>query len=295
MRRRLIYGPPVVIGIAGASASGKSKLAHSMVRAIGLDWVSHIDMDGYHLHARLERMAMNEVPDQPRANDFKLFIEHLDALRAGKSIQMPLYNHTAGKLGGHSLRNPRPIILAEGLHAGLVNSLGKRNVVDILVYLDPEEDLRRAWKIARDVKDRSYSYEQAVQQVETRLPYERKHIHPQRDKADLVVAIRSEGPGRQCHQVILSDTFLNHNIGGNNLRDILGTECTMRQIEDKGRIAYEPSISAQLTKIGADLEGAGFDRLLDLLGTQTQFGSYKDMLRILSTIAAVFAIQMAGD
>ncbi|HOE69475.1 MAG TPA: hypothetical protein PLE10_02970 [Brevefilum sp.] len=179
----------MLISIAGASSSGKSTLLNGFISIFGQDNVAYIDMDGYHFHTRQKRIEINQYPDEFEANDFTRLISHLEVLESGKSIIMPTYDHTQGTFGDSILIVPKKFIFIEGLHANYLNSFSGKDLIKFSIFVNPEEDLRRSWKVKRDVSKRGYSYSDAIQQIYKREEYEKKYIFPQVSISDSVMNI----------------------------------------------------------------------------------------------------------
>jgi phosphoribulokinase len=112
--------------------------------------------------------------------------QHLQLLALGQSILKPVYNHTAGTLERPVLVEPREFVIVEGLLP--LHSRLARACFDITVYLDPPEEIRRAWKVKRDCAQRGYEPAQVLADLERREPDSVAFIHPQRAFADIVVS-----------------------------------------------------------------------------------------------------------
>jgi phosphoribulokinase len=111
--------------------------------------------------------------------------QHFRLLREGKPILMPVYNHSTGAFDPPCYVNPKKYVIIEGLLP--FHSRRMRLCFDVKVYLDPPENLRRAWKIARDTTKRGYTREQVLASLEKRKDLSPTYIHPQRHQADMVV------------------------------------------------------------------------------------------------------------
>jgi phosphoribulokinase len=180
-------GPrPVFLGLAGDSASGKSTLSRGIEYILGVARVGRVCTDDYHRWDRAARTERGVTPLAPEANRLGLLAEHLRALAAGASITKPTYLHATGTFGPEETVEPGEIVIVEGLLP--LADRATRDALDVAVYLEPEEILRRRWKLERDVFERGYSPQQVVDEVNLREPDAAAYIHPQRDLADLVVS-----------------------------------------------------------------------------------------------------------
>ena len=108
---------PLIIGIAGDSGSGKTTYSNGIRRLFGIDLVQTITLDGYHKETRLERKISGRLPLDPAANKLDLLLSHLQDLKSGRIIDLPIYNHESGEFDQPVKFTPGPIIIIEGLHA----------------------------------------------------------------------------------------------------------------------------------------------------------------------------------
>lgn len=176
---------PVMLGIGGDSASGKTTMARGLVEAIGPDRCTTICVDDYHRHERAERHDLPITPLHPDGNYIDVMEQHLQMLAMNQPILKPVYDHSSGTLQRPQYVQPRQFVIVEGLFP-LFTKLS-RGCFDISVFLDPPEPLRCAWKIARDTTERGYTSEQSLADLVRREPDSAAYIRPQRDHADIVV------------------------------------------------------------------------------------------------------------
>lgn len=181
---------PFLIGIAGDSASGKTTFAKSIVSLFGRDNVLSISLDDYHLYDRDERKEREITPLNPKANDLKLIYKQVKALKEGKKIHKPVYDHSSGKFAKPVWVEPKEIVIIEGLHT--LYRKKTRELFDITIYMDPDYEIRKDWKMDRDVKKRGHKEEDVIEQMNSRLPDYRKYIGPQRNLADMLIQIRKD-------------------------------------------------------------------------------------------------------
>lgn len=187
---------PVIVGIVGDSAAGKTTLTRGLVKILGPDRVAHVCTDDYHRYDRAERASLPFTALNPKCNYIDIMELQLERLHYGQPILKPVYDHATGSLVRPEYVVPREFIIVEGLLGFSTPIL--RQFYDIKVYLDPPETLRREWKIQRDTTKRGYSAEQVSAELEKREPESREFIRPQRDLADIVVQFskpESKRPG----------------------------------------------------------------------------------------------------
>jgi len=177
---------PVLLGIVGDSATGKTTISAGIRDILGADRVITICADDYHKYNRVERKKYNISALHPDCNFIDILEQHLCLLRAGKPILKPVYNHSTGDFDRPEYIEPKDFIIVEGLLCFYTKKL--REKFDVKVYLDPEEDLRLAWKLKRDTSKRGYTKEQVIESLKKRAPISKRYIRPQRQFADIVVS-----------------------------------------------------------------------------------------------------------
>jgi phosphoribulokinase len=176
---------PIILGVVGDSASGKTTLTRGLVRLLGQEQVSHVCLDDYHRYDRSQRAGMAITPLHPDCNYMDIMAQHLTLLRRGEAIMKPVYRHADGSFGPPSYLEPGRFLIVEGLLGYHTEAL--RDSFDIRVYLDPPESLRRRWKVVRDCSRRGYTTNQVLDELDRREPDSEQYIRPQRHHADMVV------------------------------------------------------------------------------------------------------------
>ncbi|MEJ7583413.1 MAG: phosphoribulokinase [Acidimicrobiales bacterium] len=197
---------PVLLAIAGDSAAGKTTLTRGLVAAMGAGTVSALCVDDYHRYDREERKDLPFTPLDPECNYLGVMEQHLQLLAMGEPILKPVYNHSAGTLDRPVLFEPADNVIVEGLlplHTRL-----SRACFDLSVYLDPPEDVRRKWKVDRDTRDRGYTEEQVLADLDKRDGDSVAFIHPQRQWADIVVRFGPIEERGEAERDLLSATIL---------------------------------------------------------------------------------------
>ena len=177
---------PIILGIVGDSAAGKTTLTRGIAQVLGEDEVVSICTDDYHRYDRQQRAEMGISALDPKCNYLDIIEQHLQTLRNGKAILKPIYNHTTGKFDAPEYIEPKRFVVVEGL-LGYSTKLA-RNAYDVKVYLAPPEELRAKWKIKRDTRKRGYTDEQVLEALRKREPDSEAFIRPQRQWADVVVS-----------------------------------------------------------------------------------------------------------
>lgn len=175
----------VILAIAGDSAAGKTTLARGVAEVLGPERVTRICTDDYHRYDRAERARMRITPLNPACNYIDIIEQHLWLLASGEPILKPVYDHRTGTFAAPVYVEPKEFVVVEGLLP--LHTKAMRLCIDVKVFLDPEEELRRRWKLRRDCSARGYEPAQVLAELERREPDAAAFIRPQSAHADLVV------------------------------------------------------------------------------------------------------------
>ena len=175
---------PVMLAIAGDSASGKTTLAKGLLEALGEERCTAICVDDYHRFDREERRTKPFTPLHPDCNYLDIMEQHLQLLALGRPILKPVYDHATGTFTRPAYVEPREFVIIEGLHP--LSTKLSRACFDVTVFLDPPEEIRRQWKVDRDCAKRGYTTAQVLADLERREPESAAYIRPQRKYADIV-------------------------------------------------------------------------------------------------------------
>jgi phosphoribulokinase len=177
---------PIILGIVGDSAAGKTTLTRGIVQILGEDDVTVIGTDDYHRYDRQQRTELNITALHPDCNYLDIMHQHLTLLRSGQPILKPIYSHKTGTFEAPLYVEPNKFLVVEGLLGYSTPALC--DCYDIKVYLAPPESLRTTWKINRDTLKRGYTEAQVLTELCKRETDSEQFIRPQRRWADLVVS-----------------------------------------------------------------------------------------------------------
>ena len=178
----------IVIGIAGGTGSGKTTITREIVKRLGSD-VTVINHDSYyrerHDLSYEERTKLNY--DHPNAFDTEMFAEALRDLRAGKTIEVPLYDYTIYDRTDNTVTvHPTRVILAEGILIYHHEEL--RELMDIKLFVDADADVRILRRIVRDVRDRGRALDSVINQYLTTVkPMHEAFVEPSKRYADIII------------------------------------------------------------------------------------------------------------
>jgi phosphoribulokinase len=177
---------PIILGVVGDSAAGKTTITRGLVRILGEDRVAHVCTDDYHRFDRRQRAEMGVTPLHPDCNYVDIMAQHIQHLRKGEAILKPVYRHADGTFGPPEYVEPHGFAVVEGLLG--YHTKGMRDCYDVRVYLAPPEDLRRKWKVQRDCSRRGYTTDQVLAELDRREADSASFIRPQERYADMVVS-----------------------------------------------------------------------------------------------------------
>ncbi|MBE9181507.1 phosphoribulokinase [Oculatella sp. LEGE 06141] len=177
---------PIILGIVGDSAAGKTTLTRGIAQILGEENVTIICTDDYHRYDRRQRAELGISALHPDCNYLDIIQQHLSLLRTGQPILKPIYNHSTGEFDAPEYIKPSQYVIVEGLLG--YSTRGARSSYDVKVYLAPPESLRTEWKVKRDTSKRGYNKEQVLEQLRKREHDSEQFIRPQRQWADVVVS-----------------------------------------------------------------------------------------------------------
>ena len=177
---------PIILGIVGDSAAGKTTLTKGIAQVLGPENVTVICTDDYHRYDRKQRAEIGITAIHPDCNYLDIMQQHLSLLRIGEPILKPIYSHKTGTFEPPVYIKPNKFVIAEGLLG--YSTLGVRDSYDVKVYLAPPESLRAQWKVNRDTQKRGYTEQQVLEELKKREPDSEQFIRPQRQWSDIVVS-----------------------------------------------------------------------------------------------------------
>ncbi|MGZ4230246.1 MAG: phosphoribulokinase [Solirubrobacteraceae bacterium] len=177
---------PIILGVVGDSAAGKTTVTRGLVRVLGEENVAHICTDDYHRYDRKQRAELGITALHPDCNHLDIIAQHLHHLRRGDAILKPVYRHQDGTFGAPVYVRPERFTLIEGLLGYYLPEM--RDVFDVRVFLNPPEELRRRWKVQRDCSRRGYTTDEVLAELDRREPDSEAFIRPQRRHADMLVS-----------------------------------------------------------------------------------------------------------
>ena len=180
---------PLVIGIAGGSGSGKTTVAQSILQRVGPERIAFLQHDSYYKdRSRLPPAQSAEVNfDHPNSLETELLIQHIAALRAGKAVEVPIYDFSTDSRTSQTFTmQPCRVILVEGILIFTESEL--RKMFDVKIFVDTDADLRFIRRLERDIKERHRTVESIIKQYQrTVRPMHLEFVEPSKRYADVII------------------------------------------------------------------------------------------------------------
>lgn len=179
---------PIVIGVAGGSASGKTTVSRAIFDKFSGHSILLLEEDSYYKKSNLpfaEREKINY--DHPLSFDTDLLYQQLQDLLNYKTIEKPVYDYTTHNRSDEVvLVEPKEVIILEGILVLFDERL--RNLMDIKVFVDTDDDIRIIRRIQRDMKERGRTLQSVIDQyLDTVKPMYHQFIEPTKRYADIIV------------------------------------------------------------------------------------------------------------
>jgi uridine kinase len=180
---------PLVIGIAGGSGSGKTTVAQEILQRVGRERIAFLQHDSYYKDLTgLPPAQRSEVNfDHPDSLENELLIQHVASLRAGKPVEVPIYDFsTDSRTSQTFIVQPRRVILVEGIL--IFTEAALREMFDIKIFVDTDADLRFIRRLRRDITERGRTTESVIEQyLSTVRPMHLEFVEPSKRYADVII------------------------------------------------------------------------------------------------------------
>lgn len=178
-----------MLGVAGGTGSGKTSVARAILGAIGRDRLAFLTQDSYYRDVAWESEEQLHAHnfDHPGAIDTPLLVAHLRALRAGRGIEVPIYDFVHHRRTAETVRvEPRAVVLVEGILLYVEPEL--RSLLDFKIYVDTDADVRLGRRLQRDLAERGRTMEDVLRQYFTTVrPMHLEFVEPSKRWADVIV------------------------------------------------------------------------------------------------------------
>lgn len=181
--------PPLVIGIAGGSGSGKTTAADIILERVGRQRIAYLQHDSY--YRELTGLPPNQRAqvnfDHPDSLESDLLREHILQLKEWKSVELPVYDFTTHSRTGQTIHvSPHRVILVEGILIFAEQKL--RELFDVKIFVDTDSDIRFIRRLKRDIEERGRTAENVVKQyMATVRPMHLEFVEPSKRYADVII------------------------------------------------------------------------------------------------------------
>ncbi len=180
---------PLVIGIAGGSGSGKTTVAETILQRVGPDRISFLQHDAYYKDlSGLPPVQRAEVNfDHPNSLETELLIHHIQELKAGRPVEVPIYDFAADSRTERTyIVQARGVILVEGIL--IFADAALRELFDVKIFVDTDADLRFIRRLQRDLSERGRTIESVVKRyLATVRPMHLEFVEPSKRYADVII------------------------------------------------------------------------------------------------------------
>lgn len=179
---------PIVVGVTGGSGSGKTTVTKAIYDYFQGHSILMLEQDYYYKdqsHLPMQERRKTNY-DHPLAFDTDLLIEHLKMLLNYETIEKPVYDYTIDTRSSEVIiQEPKEVIILEGIL--ILEDPRLRELMDIKVYVDTDDDIRFIRRLTRDINDRGRTMESVIDQyLSVVKPMHNEFIEPTKKFADII-------------------------------------------------------------------------------------------------------------
>lgn len=179
----------LIIGIAGGTGCGKTTVVNQIINELPDDEVGVISQDSYYQdtsHLSFEERTKINF-DHPRAIDFDLLGQHLQALKRGENVEQPVYSFVKhNRTKDTILTHPRKVMIVEGIL--ILTHPEIRDMFDIKIFVHADSDERLIRRLKRDITERGRDIDEVLNRYQTTLkPMHQQFIEPTKEYADIII------------------------------------------------------------------------------------------------------------
>lgn len=180
---------PIIIGVTGGTGSGKTTVTRKIIEEFGDVSLAYIPQDAYYKdqsHLTMDERVLTNY-DHPFAFDNDLLSEHIRQLLDGQAVQMPVYDFTQHNRAKETIRvEPKEVIIIEGIL--IFSDKELRDLMDIKVFVDTDDDIRIIRRIKRDMAERGRSLDSIIDMYTSIVkPMHEQFIEPTKKFADIII------------------------------------------------------------------------------------------------------------
>jgi len=180
---------PLVIGIGGGTGSGKTTVANVILARVGAERIALLPHDAYYRDLAELPHAQRDVVnfDHPDSLETELLIQHLEALKRGETVDIPVYDFTAhARTDRTRAIPPHPVILVEGIL--IFAEPGLRELFDVKIFVDTPPDIRFIRRLQRDMMERGRTLASVIHQYQSTVrPMHEEFVEPSKRVADVII------------------------------------------------------------------------------------------------------------
>jgi uridine kinase len=180
---------PFLLGVAGGTGSGKTTVARAILGAVGEGRIGLLEQDSYYREVDWETDGdlLRHNFDHPSALDEELLVAHLTELRAGRPVQVPVYDFVRHRRTARTRRvEPLPVVVLEGIL--ILADAAVRDLLDFKIYVDTDADLRLIRRLERDLAERGRALADVLRQYQRSVrPMHLEFVEPSKRWADVII------------------------------------------------------------------------------------------------------------
>ncbi len=181
--------PPLVIGIAGGTGSGKSTVAKVIIDRVGANHIALLPHDAYYKNLdQLEPAQRGLINfDHPDSLETSLLVFHIKQLKNFQSVELPVYDFKTHTRTNNTIHiEPQPVILVEGIL--ILAEQGFRELFDVKIFVDTDADIRFIRRLERDIAERGRTGTSVINQyMSTVRPMHMEFVEPSKRYADVII------------------------------------------------------------------------------------------------------------
>jgi uridine kinase len=181
--------PPVVIGIAGGTGSGKTTVANVILQRVGADHIALLPHDAYYKDLENLPRAQRDLVnfDHPDSLETDLLVRHIRELREWRAVDIPIYDFTTHARTRRTQHiDPQPVILVEGIL--IFHEPALRELFDVKIFVDTDADIRFIRRLQRDILERGRTVESVIRQYQTTVrPMHLEFVEASKRHADVII------------------------------------------------------------------------------------------------------------
>lgn len=180
---------PIIIGVTGGSGSGKTTVSRKILDHFANHSVMMLEQDAYYKdqsHLTFEERVKTNY-DHPLAFDTDLLIEHVNQLLNWETIEKPIYDYVEHTRSSKTIvQEPKEVVILEGIM--VLEDARLRDLMDIKIYVDTDDDIRIIRRIKRDMEERGRTLDSVIEQyIDNVKPMYHQFIEPTKRYADVII------------------------------------------------------------------------------------------------------------